>query len=124
MFKLAEFIYKNWETISYELLEYKHRPKLPNTDIVFALVLKLLDLDQSWYTKNNIPTFTHMKTKIQKWKDDVSDEDWGSHINSFFNKNLECKLGNYLQVFPLHYHRKNFITEEMITYYERKVREQ
>lgn len=122
LFKMVEFIYKNWGVMSVELLDYRHRPELPNTDIVFALALKLLDIDQTWYFKNDIPTFTHMKTKLQKWKDDINDEDWSSHIGTFFNKNLECKIGNHLQIFPLHYHRKNFITNEIITYYERLVK--
>jgi hypothetical protein len=122
IFKLVEFLYKNWEVMSTELLEYKYRPELPNTDIVFALALKLLDLDGIHYTKNIIPIFTHMKTKLQNWTEDNYNENWQLYINTFFNKHLECKIGNHLQLFPLHYHRKDFITDEIITYYEQQVR--
>lgn len=121
LFKLVELLYKNWKDISIELLDFKNRPDTPNTDIVFALALKILDLDQTWYHANTLPTFVHMKTRLQKWRKDMTNEDWSKHIVSFFNKKLECKIGNYLQVFPLHYHRKDFITDEMIQYYERAI---
>ena len=121
LFKLVELLYKNWKDISTELLDFKNRPDTPNTDIVFALALKILDLDQTWYHANTLPTFVHMKTRLQKWRKDMTNEDWSKHIVSFFNKKLECKIGNYLQVFPLHYHRKDFITDEMIQYYERAI---
>ena len=121
LFKLVELLYKNWDDAATELLDFKQRPKTASTDVAFALALKILDLDQLWYHKNAIPTFTHMKTMLQGWQDDMTNEDWSKHIVSFFNKKLECKIGNYLQVFPLHYHRKDFVTDEMITYYERTV---
>jgi len=121
LFKLVELLYKNWRDVSAELLDFKHRPEFPSTDVVFALALKILDLDQVWYRKNSLPTFVHMKTMLQKWRKDMNNEDWSKHIVSFVNKKLECKIGNYLQVYPLHYHRKDFITDEMISYYERAV---
>jgi hypothetical protein len=119
LFKLVELIYKNWGEMSTELLNFKDRPETPSTDVVFALALKILDIDQIWYQKNSIPTFTHMKTRLQKWNKDIVNEDWSIHISSFFNKKLECKIGNYSQVFPLHYHRKDFLTDEIISYYEK-----
>jgi hypothetical protein len=121
-FKLIELLYRNWDDLSSELLDFNHRPDELSTDVIFALALKIYDLDQTWYTKQSIPTFTHMKTMLQKWHADMYQEDWSKHITTFFNKKLECKIGNYLQIFPLHYYRKDFITNEMILYYERAVR--
>lgn len=120
LFKLVEAMFCNWHVFSDICLDYKHRPKTPSTDVVFALALKLLNLDQEWYVTNAYPTFVHMKTKIQGWKDDDLDDNWTKHVEVFFNKDLECKIGNHRQVYPLHYHIKDFITNGIIEAYERK----
>jgi len=122
LFKMVTYLYFNWEAMTADSLDYKHRPKTPNTDVAFALALKILDLDQTWYKKNPFPTFTHMKTKLFNWDDQELGEDWSKYVKTCFNQNLECKIGNYLQYFPLHYHLKDFITDEMIGYYERRIR--
>jgi hypothetical protein len=119
IFDLVKYIYFNWQSVFEMALEPNHRPSYPSTDVIFAVALKLLDLDQVCYTVKDIPKFTHMKTYLQGWDHDIVDEDWTKHMSVFFNPELECKIGNYLQFFPLHYHVKDFITDEMIGYYER-----
>jgi hypothetical protein len=119
LFKLVEALFVNWHVFSEICLGYKHRPEKPSTDVVFALALKLLDLDQIWYTENEYPTFVHMKTKLQGWSDDGMGEDWLRHIDVFVNDRLECKIGNHMQLYPFHYHEKDFITDDMIDLYER-----
>lgn len=120
LFKLAEALFVNWHVFSEICLSYKHRPPKPSTDVVFALALKLLDLDQLWYRENEYPTFVHMKTKLQGWKDPEMGEDWLRHIDVFINDRLECKIGNHMQLYPLHYHVKSFITDDIINAYEKR----
>ena len=124
LFKLVGSMFCNWELFSGLCLGYKNRPPTPTTDVVFALALKLMDLDQEWYTVNQYPTFTHMKARLQNWKDEEIDDDWLNHVSVFFNDNLECKIGNHRQVYPLHYHLKDFITDDIIRAYERGLAKQ
>ena len=121
IFDLARYTFFNWESMFKATMKPEHRPGYPSTDVIFALVLKLLDIDQTFYTMRQLPTFTHMKSRLQGWGSEALDEDWTTHMSVFFNPALECKIGNYLQFFPLHYHVKDFVTDEMIGYYERAV---
>jgi len=121
IFDLAKFIFFNWQAMFEENLKPEHRPDHPSTDVIFALAIKLLDLDQAFYTSKQLPTFTHMKSQLQGWGGHDMLEDWTRHMSVFFNPSLECKIGNYLQFFPLHYHIKTFLTDEMIGYYERSI---
>lgn len=122
IFAMARYMFFNWERFFEEHLLPEHRPRIVSTDVVFSLLLKILDLDQTWYTVRSLPTFTHMKSEIQGWGPGIS-EDWTGHMSVFFNPNLECKIGNYLQLFPLHYHVKGFITDEILGYYEQRTRD-
>lgn len=120
IFNLAKFVYFNWQYFFENCLIPEHRPTQVSTDVVFGLVLKILDYDGSSKTPRMIPTFTHMKSRLQGWRGSI-DENWQNHINSFVNPELEVKIGNYIQHFPLHYYRKEFLTDETIGYYERQL---
>ena len=61
-----------------------------------------------------------MKSQLQGWGAAGNVENWTDYMSVFFNPALECKIGNYLQFFPLHYHVKNFVTDEMLEYYEQR----
>lgn len=122
LFKLVEAMFYNWHFFSELCLGYKNRPSSPTTDVVFSLALKLLDLDQTWYQPNPYPTFAHMKTVLQGWKHDDLRDDWTSHVDVFFNNGLECKIGNHRQSYPLHYHVKSFVTDDIIKAYEHGLR--
>lgn len=121
IFGLAKMIYFNWETFFEQFLLPEHRPTYPSTDLIFALAIKILELDNAFYIPSCMPTFTHMKTKLQGWQY-VNNEDWQASLPVFFTPDLQCRLGNHLQFFPLHYHSKNFITDNMLDYYERRIR--
>lgn len=120
IFSLVKMIYFNWERFFEKYLIPEDRPTYPSTDVIFALALKMLDIDQTFYKPNSIPTFTHMKSKLQGWNvPDITD--WQSKIPVFFTPDLHCRIGNHLQFFPLHYHSKTFITDEILKYYEQRV---
>jgi hypothetical protein len=123
LFALAEHIFNNWERYFYEFLLPEHRPRIVSTDVVFALAAKILN-----YTELNvlpsmdIPTFVHMKSKLQEWPDDqFMSETWTNMIPHYFNKSGDLKIGNYSQILPFHYHVKDFITDKIIDRMERKL---
>uniref|UniRef100_UPI00215B1B76 hypothetical protein n=1 Tax=Escherichia ruysiae TaxID=2608867 RepID=UPI00215B1B76 len=66
------------------------------------------------------PAFAHLKTMIQDWNTDLVPDEWTRVIPYFLNDDLELKISNYRQVFPVHYHIKSFISDEMIAKYEKR----
>ena len=123
LFKLAEFIFNNWEHCFYEFTLLDNRPKIVSTDVVFAIAAKILG-----YEENNklptvdVPTFVHMKSQLQGWPDDqFMVEDWTKMIPSYFNKDCTLKIGNYTQTLPFHYQIKEFISDRIIDIMERKL---
>lgn len=122
IFQMAKIIFWNWEKFFEKYLHYEERPTVPSTDVIFALVMKLMDYNQNSYTIRDFPTFTHMKSRLQGWKREPIIEDWRDHIGVFFTPTGECKLGNHRQCYPLHYHIKEFLTNEIISQYERLIK--
>lgn len=122
LFSLVRDLFESWELSRVELLEHDHRPLLPSTDLIFALALKLIDSHDRWHAKNSFPTFVHMKTKLQGWKDDGLDEEWFRNVPVFLRPDLGCKIGNHEQLLPFHYHAKKFVTDRILHYHEQKVR--
>lgn len=122
-FKLSEMIFNNWQKFHEEFLKPLHRPTYVSTDVVFAIASKIL----SFTELNNhrhimIPTFVHMKTQMQNWPNDVYvNENWTKMIPVYYTPECVCKIGNYLQTYPLHYYVKEFLTDEKISYMEKKL---
>lgn len=123
LFKLAELIFNNWERYFYEFLEPDTRPKFVSTDVVFALAAKLLNYTELNPDPNSqIPTFVHMKSRLQKWPDDVyMTENWTNMIATYFGKDCQLKIGTFKQSLPFHYHVKEFLTDKIIYNLEKKV---
>lgn len=123
LFRLAEFIFNNWERSFYEWLEPEHRPKFVSTDVVFALAAKILEYEElNALPGASIPTFVHLKSQLQGWRGETQfNEDWTKMIPHFFSNNCQLKIGNYLQTLPLHYQVKGFLTDDILTKLERKV---
>lgn len=121
-FRLAEFIFNNWEKCFYEWLEPEHRPKFVSTDVVFAIAAKILDYTSYNKFPKEVPTFVHMKSQLQGWPDNqFLNEDWTKIIPTYFNRDCSLKIGNYVQHLPLHYQVKEFITDKMIINMEKKL---
>lgn len=123
LFKLAQFIFNNWERCFYEFLQPDNRPKIVSTDVVFAIAAKIMEYDQyNNLATVDIPTFVHMKSRLQDWPDDqFMVEDWTKMIPHYFNRDCSLKIGNYQQFLPFHYHVKDFISDKILTNMERKL---
>ena len=102
-------------------LEPEHRPSFFSTDVAYGIAAKIHDsLELQAHTASAMPTFVHLKTPLQGFNK-LGDEDWVSHLPIDFTPNFECLIGNHRQNEPLHYYRKNFLTDEMIQIMERKL---
>jgi hypothetical protein len=112
-FEMVNTIFNNWEMF-FEQLEKEYRPNFLSADIAYAIAYKLLALPD--YSHLSIPTFTHMKSQLQ----DAGNikEEWTKSLSVFINDDLDIKINNYNQMYPLHYHDKNFLTKELIESYE------
>lgn len=115
VFKMAEMIFKDWDSFSTKFLTNLHRPKSATTDIVFAMACELTGTD----TGNFKPRFTHMKTRCQDWNSSFTHEQWPDYIPYSLTDDLEFKIFGYKQSLPVHYHVKNFLTNEIIQKYEK-----
>lgn len=120
LFDMTETIFHNWEKFTFEYMD-EPRPTEVSTDVVFALAVKLLGLEDECTRPGTFPSFIHMKTQLQGWNLQVS-EKWNDHIGVYFTDDLELKIGRYRVLAPLHYHVKDFVTDEMITIMEQKVK--
>jgi hypothetical protein len=121
-FELAKLITWNWQLFFEAFLEPKTRPEYFSTDVAFALALKILDLDQTSVSTQTIPTFTHMKSQLQGWNTCGISDNWQEHIPTFLTPTGSLKIGNHLQVYPLHYHIKEFLTNDIIQTFENLVK--
>lgn len=123
LFKLAEFIFNNWQRCFYEFLQPEHRPRVVSTDVVFAIAAKIMDYQS--YNKLatvDVPTFVHMKSRLQHWPEDqFMSEDWTQMINSYFSRDCQLRIGSYIQHLPFHYHVKNFVSDRIIEIMERRL---
>ena len=123
LFKLAEYVFNNWQRFYYEFLKPDHRPNYVSTDVVFAIAAKIMDYQQyNMLPTVEIPTFVHMKSRLQGWPNDqFMIEDWTKMIPCYFNRDCSLKIGNYDQHLPVHYHVKSFLTDKMIQTMEKRL---
>jgi hypothetical protein len=118
-FNLSEIIFHNWQTFFHEYLEPDTRPKIVSTDVVFGLAMKLLDITGECTSTLPAPRFVHMRSQVQNWPEGIASEEWIKHVRPSLTSDLQLKLGLYRQHLPVHYHWKSFLTNEMITTFEK-----
>lgn len=118
-FTMAEIITFNWEKFYWEYMPIDS-PKEFSTDTTFSLAAKLIDEVENIISPwPEIPSFVHAKTGINPWIKSFSSEDWSDHVQFNFTPKLECFIGPYRILKPLHYHLKHLITDEIIYFYEK-----
>ena len=122
-YELAKIITWNWQRFFADYLTVATRPENFSTDVAFALAMKILDFDEMSFTEKKVPTFTHMKTELQGWHNRNLSDNWQDHITPFMSPLGSLKLGNHRQFYPLHYHVKSFLTDDMLAMYESLVKQ-
>jgi len=115
-FKLVKMIFENWEVFYKKFL--KTPPKFLSGDVAYALAAKIM-FNRTW---GSFLTFTHMRSRLQ---DDDIVTDWNKELSSFFTNyhgNVELKVSNFNQKYPFHYIKKDFLSEEVVEFYEDTIR--
>jgi hypothetical protein len=114
-FEMVQLIFENWEVYYERFL--KDPPKFLSGDVSYALAAKII-FNRKW---DSCLTFTHMRSRLQ---DDDIVSDWNKELPSFFTTyhgNIELKINNFNQMYPFHYIKKNFLSEEVVELYEDKI---
>lgn len=122
-FTMAEIITQNWQKFYWDFMPIDS-PTEFSTDTTFSLAAKLIDRVEDIISPwDEIPTFVHAKTRLTDWGFYHRDENWSGNIPFYFTPDLECFIGFYRMNKPLHYHLKHLITDEIISYYENKLKQ-
>ena len=98
-FQIVNQIFDNWTWFKNNLKNCRYEQ--PVTDEVFAIAAQIYGIENC--TINNvIPTFVHMKNKLQ---DIPSDDNWYRYVA--YEKSQQA-IGMYKQQYPIHYWDKTF----------------
>lgn len=103
--KLVEIISKNWQEYYGKFLK-EYKPEFLSMDVVFALAIKILDIEEQVTSTLDYPTFVHMKSHIQNWQS--SQDDWMNMVSVDLDKDLNLVIGNHFQTDIFHYTEKKF----------------
>ena len=114
-FTTASKIFKNWETVRDQCL-VDCRDKNPTTDLVYAIVASIY-CNQCFVPTLDFFNFVHMKPGIQNWNDN---QPWMDHVLVEHTENM-IRINNVNQYYPVHYHDKKFIVDELINHYEQRI---
>jgi len=112
---LVEIIAKNWEEF-YDKFLSKCKPKNLSMDVVFALAIKILDIEDKITSTFNYPTFVHMKSRVQNWY--TVTDDWMDYGGVYLNKHGSLKISNYQQTGIFHYTENKFLNDYVEYVYE------
>lgn len=116
-FKLVEVMFKNWKVFYDKFLE--EPPKFLSGDVVYSLAAKIF-FNRNWISDLS---FIHMRSRLQndnitKWNKELP-----TFITNFPDKTqINLKVNNFNQLYPFHYIKKEFLTEEVIEIYEEAIR--
>ena len=107
VFELVKRIIEHWDDWSSRFAP-ENRQVFPSIDLALAIAIKVLGVEDDVSSPLDYPTFTHMKSGCQGWKN--YSEDWRVHIGVYTGGH-GIRLGNHLQRGILHYVNKNFLEE-------------
>lgn len=105
VFELVKLIITNWEDFI-DRYAPENRQDFASIDLALGIAVKVLGLHDQVFSPCEYPTFTHMKSGCQGWKD--YSEDWSTHLGVYTTGN-NIRLGDSLQSGILHYVDKNFL---------------
>jgi hypothetical protein len=110
-FKLAAEIFNNWNNIQCILLNC--RDPEPTTDVVYALAADIIGRELCTIPSLDFINFVHMKPSINGYDESAKFQD--VYVTEFFSG--MTRINNINQYHPVHYHEKDFPTEEMYDYF-------
>lgn len=113
-FDLARQVFENWDSVKQQLKQCED--EYATTDVAYALVSNIMDTP-CYNPSLDFINFVHMKSGIQDWSDD---QDWTEYCVHERNGDM-IRINNINQLHPVHYHVKDYPTDEMIAEYEQRV---
>lgn len=117
-FRKVKEIFENWGVFR-EILLNVPEDMPPDTDLVYALAVRELQIEDEVLNPNlDIPTFVHMKPSMQGLAESTP---WYEQVHFSISDDLRMNIGSYGQLYPLHYQNKEFITDELIKIYEKRL---
>jgi hypothetical protein len=104
-FELVKQIILNWDSWIYRYTP-EYIQMFPSIDLAMSMAVSIMDIEREVTSQQSFPTFTHMKGRIQGWKN--STNDYTTHLEILHIDNT-VKLGPYQQTGILHYVKKDFV---------------
>lgn len=114
-FNKTSDIFSNWNAVQETLLNC--RDTVPTTDVVYALTASLIGTELCTLPGLDFLNFVHMKPAINKFDEDLTFKE--VFVTEFDRGTI--RINNVNQYHPIHYYDKDFITDEMIDYYEQRI---
>jgi hypothetical protein len=111
-FRKAQEIFDKWDMVKLELNGCEE--DIPSTDVVYSIATNLIGRELCTIPTADFINFVHMKPAINGYPDGTKFTDV---FLTEFNDGM-IRINNINQYHPIHYHEKDFITDEMIEYYE------
>ena len=111
-FNTAHRILTNWPAVRQQLKNCLE--DTPSTDVLYAVTAQIIGRETCTMPTMDFVNFVHMKSGIQGWSDARS---WVNTVVSEREGDM-IRINNLNQYYPVHYHDKNYATEELIKYYE------
>ena len=114
-----EMITNNWQLFYKQYAGGKTFQKVCSMDLSAAIAAKIMNIENKITNPNVMyPSFTHMKPKIQNWNQNFQ-ERWQDRVGVYLDKDLQLKIGNYTQNGVFHYTEKDFVSNHIISIYEK-----
>ena len=111
-YKSMEFVINNWEWCYTKFAPEEYQNWL-SMDVVTAITIEMLGLQESVVDACSPLEFIHMKTPLQGW--DTITDSWQNRVPVVLNKKGNLVVGNIKQDKIFHYVEKDFLKPALIT---------
>ena len=118
-FKMTQIVFENWERFYFKYMP-KGKPEWLSADVAFSLAIQLLGIEDETTMDHmtELPTFIHMKSRIQNIPTSLVEDDWTKSIPTYYNKYNNFKVGNFQITYPFHYVEKHWMDQDKIAQME------
>jgi hypothetical protein len=110
-FRKAADIFNNWHIAQSTLINC--RDEYPTTDVVYAIAADIIGRELCTIPSLDFINFVHMKPAINGYPENAK---FQNMYVTEFDKGM-IRINNINQYHPLHYHEKDFPTQEMYDYF-------
>lgn len=109
-FKTAEVLFANWESVKQSLKGCDD--EYPTTDVIYAVSALLVGIENVTLPSADFINFVHLKNTINKWPEG----NWPDMVITETDAPM-VRINNLNQYYPVHYHNKEWINDNIIGQY-------